>query len=107
MKITISAKKIEDRKEIYQNLGFTLSFYDVNKLNELYSNKKDKLDYKCYALITKKDFFDRKNKKGPIIKEDKVVVNSNGGYVNNLLLLFGGIILLCFFCVQGAILLVK
>ncbi|MGM9881540.1 MAG: hypothetical protein ACI31S_01705 [Bacilli bacterium] len=105
--INISARKIEERKDFYQNLGFTLSFYDVNKLNELYYNKKDKIDYKCYALITKKDFFDRENKKEFTIKEEKIVTNSNGGYVSNLLLLFGGIVLLCFFCVEGAILLVK
>ena len=38
--INISARKIEDRKEFYQKLGFSLSYYDVNKLNILYEGKK-------------------------------------------------------------------
>ena len=43
--INISAKKIEDRKEFYQKLGFTLSYYDVNKLNKLYAGNKNKSLY--------------------------------------------------------------
>lgn len=45
-----------------------------------------------------------KKKKDVIIKD---TTNSNSGYVNSFLLLFGGILLLCYFCVQGAIYLVK
>ncbi len=106
--INISAKKIEDRKEFYQKLGFTLSYYDVNKLNKLYAGNKNKSLYKCYGIMTKKDFFDGMNEsKKNEYSENKMIVSSNSGYVSNLLLLFGGIILLCYFCIEGAIYLVK
>lgn len=106
--INISAKKIEERKEIYQRLGFTLSYYDVNKLNSLYRGEKNKNLYRCYGIMTKKDFFENINiNKKEEYKEDKVIVNSNAGYVSNLLLLLGGVLLLCYFCVEGAIYLVK
>jgi len=107
--INISTSKMEDNKEFYQKLGFTLSYYDVNKLNILFKGKKNKNLYKCYGFMTKKDFFNMinsENKKESDV-EVKVIVNSNSGYVSSLLLLFGGIILLCYFCVQGAIYLVK
>ena len=102
--INISSRKIEDRKEFYQKLGFSLSYYDVNKLNVLYSNVK--IDYRCYGIMTKKDFFDRINDTENKNNED-IVIKDNSGYVYNLFLLFSGIILLCYFCVQGAIYLVK
>ena len=105
--INISARKIEDRKEFYQKLGFSLSYYDVNKLNILYEGKKNKKDYKCYGIMTKKDFFDRLNNKKVDTNCNKEIINYNSGYVYNLFLLFGGILLLCYFCVQGAIYLVK
>jgi hypothetical protein len=42
------------------------------------------------------------------VKEENIkVISSNSGYVNNLLLLFGGIALLCYFCIQGAVFLVR
>ena len=104
--INISSRKIEDRKEFYQKLGFSLSYYDVNKLNILYSNVKNKIDYRCYGIMTKKDFFDRINDTENKNNED-IVIKDNSGYVYNLFLLFSGIILLCYFCVQGAIYLVK
>ena len=104
--INISASKIEDRKEMYQSLGFSLSYYDVNKLNVLYEGKKNKKDYRCYGIMTRKDFFDRLNNKDNDVKSDNRVINSNSGYVYNLFLLFGGIIFLCYLCVQGAIYLV-
>ena len=104
--INISASKIEDRKEMYQKLGFSLSYYDVNKLNVLYSDVKNKMDYRCYGIMTKKDFFDRINDTANKNNED-IVIKDNSGYVYNLFLLFSGIILLCYFCVQGAIYLVK
>lgn len=106
--INISAKNIENRKEFYQNLGFTLSFYDVGKLNVLHSDKKNKMDYRCYGIMTRKDFFNKmKEKKAETSKIEVKGIRSNSGYVNSLLLLFGGIILLCYFCIEGAILLVK
>lgn len=104
--INISSRKIEDRKEFYQKLGFSLSYYDVNKLNVLYSDVKNKIDYRCYGIMTKKDFFDRINDAENKNNED-IVIKDNSGYVYNLFLLFSGIILLCYFCVQGAIYLVK
>ena len=94
--INISASKIEDRKEMYQKLGFSLSYYDVNKLNVLYDGKKNK-----------KDFFDKINNKEDNAEKHDRVINSNSGYVYNLFLLFGSIIFLCYLCVQGAIYLVK
>ena len=58
--------------------------------------------------MTKKDFFDGMNEsKKNEYSENKMIVSSNSGYVSNLLLLFGGIILLCYFCIEGAIYLVK
>ena len=94
--INISASKIEDRKEMYQKLGFSLSYYDVNKLNVLYDGKKNK-----------KDFFDKINNKEDNAEKHDRVINSNSGYVYNLFLLFGSIMFLCYLCVQGAIYLVK
>jgi len=106
--INISGKNIEDNKTFFQDLGFTLSYYDVNKLNDLYEGTKDKKAYKCYGLMTKKDFFDKiKEEKKEEKQENIKVTSSNSGFVSSILLLFGGIILLCYFCVQGAIYLVK
>lgn len=106
--INITASKMEDRKEFYQKLGFSLSYYDVNKLNFLYAGKKNKKDYRCYGIMTKKDFFNcfNEDKKEQLL-ENRKVVSTNSGFVNGMLLLFGGIVLLCYFCVQGAIYLVK
>ena len=97
-------------KSLYHDLGFTLSYYDVNKLNELFSDKKDKIKYRCYGIMTKSDFLNRlmEDKKVEEKKEkDTKVINSNSGFVSNMILLFGGIILLCYLCVEGAIYLVK
>jgi len=106
--INISGKNIEDNKTFFQDLGFTLSYYDVNKLNDLYEGTKDKKAYKCYGLKKKKDFFDKiKEEKKEEKQENIKVTSSNSGFVSSILLLFGGIILLCYFCVQGAIYLVK
>jgi hypothetical protein len=110
-------------------LGFTLSYYDVNKLNELFSDKKDKIKYRCYGIMTKSDFLNRlmEDKKVEEKKEKEEsltkqlyhfagsykylsilsTINSNSGFVSNMILLFGGIILLCYLCVEGAIYLVK
>ena len=102
--INITAKGIEDKKSLYHDLGFTLSYYDVNKLNELFSDKKDKIKYRCYGIMTKSDFLNRLMEDK---KKDTKVINSNSGFVSNMILLFGGIILLCYLCVEGAIYLVK
>ena len=107
--INISGKKLEDNKTFFQDLGFTLSYYDVNTLNTIYSGTKDKKMYKCYGLMTKKDFLESMNESKKEIQNElpKIVTNSNSGFVSSMLLLFGGIILLCYFCVQGAIYLVR
>ena len=105
--INISSKKMEDRRDFYQKLGFSLSYYDVNKLNILYKGMKNKRDYRCYGIMTKKDFFDKINNKEDKAEKHDRVINSNSGYVYNLFLLFGSIMFLCYLCVQGAIYLVK
>lgn len=105
--INISSKKMEDRKDFYQKLGFSLSYYDVNKLNILYKGMKNKRDYRCYGIMTRSDFFDRINNSLDGDKEDLLIVNNSSGYIYDLFLLFGGILLLCYFCVQGAIYLVR
>lgn len=107
--INISGKKLEDNKTFFQDLGFTLSYYDVNTLNTIYSGTKDKKMYKCYGLMTKKDFLESMKESKKEIQNElpKIVTNSNSGFVSSMLLLFGGIILLCYFCVQGAIYLVR
>ena len=65
--------------------------------------------YKCYGLMTKKDFLEsmKENKKDSTSELPSIVTNSNSGFVSSMLLLFGGIILLCYFCIQGAIYLVR
>ena len=107
--INISGKKLEDNKTFFQDLGFTLSYYDVNTLNTIYSGTKYKKMYKCYGLMTKKDFLESMKESKKEIQNElpKIVTNSNSGFVSSMLLLFGGIILLCYFCVQGAIYLVR
>lgn len=105
--INISSKKIEYRRDFYQKLGFSLSYYDVNKLNILYKGMKNKRDYRCYGIMTRSDFFDRINNSFDGDKEDLLIVNNSSGYIYDLFLLFGGILLLCYFCVQGAIYLVR
>jgi len=109
--INISGKNLEENKKFFIELGFTLSYYDVNKLNTLYRGIKDKKDYKCYGIMTKKDFYDKieENQKENIKKTgaEIKIIDSNSGFISNMILLFGGIILLCYFCIEGAILLIK
>ena len=105
--INISSKKMEDRRDFYQKLGFSLSYYDVYKLNILYKGIKNKRDYRCYGIMTRSDFFNRINNSLDGDKEDLLIVNNSSGYIYDLFLLFGGILLLCYFCVQGAIYLVR
>lgn len=106
--INISGKHLEDNKKFFIDLGFTLSYYDVAKLNELYKGVRDKKDYRCYGIMTKNDFINKTKEetKKENIKEVKII-NNNSGFVSSMLLLFGGIALLCYFCVYGAISLVK
>lgn len=106
--INISAERMEDRKEIYQNIGFSLSYYDTNKLNLLYDGKKNKNLYKCYGIMTRSDFLRYINSKNnDNVINNRKIVSSNDGFVYNMLLLFGGVILLCYFCVNAAIYIVK
>ena len=108
--INISGKKLEDNKEYFIDLGFTLSYYDVNKLNTLYAGTKDKRLYKCYGIMTKKDFYSKINEEKKEVSQNTEISKestSNAGFVSSMLLLLFGIALLCFFCVQGAIYLVK
>ena len=108
--INISAKNIEDRKKYYMDLGFSLSYYSVDKLNTLYKEKRDKKAYRCYAVMTKNDFLNIGKKENK--EEEKVVIKtnnkiSNKGFINSMILLFGGIIFLCYLCVKGAIMVIE
>ena len=109
--INISSKNIEKNKKIYTDLGFSLSYYSVDKLNTLYKECADKKAYRCYAVMTKKDFLNINNieEKENIIPTKETIKenNSNKGFINSMLLLFGGIILLCYLCVEGAITVIK
>lgn len=105
--INISSKNIDKNRKIYQKLGFTISYYDVNKLNMIYDGIKDKKLYRTYGIITKNDFLNSLKDDNKISSKNETIVYSNSGFVSNILLLFGGILLLCYFCVQGAIYLVK
>lgn len=105
--INISSKNIDKNRKIYQKLGFTISYYDVNKLNMIYDGIKDKKLYRTYGIITKNDFLNSLKDDNKISSKNETIVYSNSGFVSNVLLLFGGILLLCYFCVQGAIYLVK
>ena len=105
--INISSKNIDKNRKIYQELGFTISYYDVNKLNMIYDGIKDKKLYRTYGIITKNDFLNSLKDDNKISSKNETIVYSNSWFVSNVLLLFGGILLLCYFCVQGAIYLVK
>ena len=105
--INISSKNIDKNRKIYQKLGFTISYYDVNKLNMIYDGIKDKKLYRTYGIITKNDFLNSLKDDNKISSKNETIVYSNSWFVSNVLLLFGGILLLCYFCVQGAIYLVK
>ena len=108
--INISSKNIENRKEHYMNLGFSLSYYSIDKLNTLYRDCSDKKEYRCYAVMTKNDFLNINKKEEKTINFDKEIEkekNSNKGFINSMLLLFFGVILLCYLCVEGAITVIK
>ena len=105
--VNISMANLEKKKKFFLDLGFTLSYFDVKKLNLLYRGYKNKDLYKCYGFMTKKDFENIINSPENNKQEFKKVIKSDDGFVLNITLLLGGIILLCFFCVYGAISLVK
>jgi len=106
--INISGKHLEANKAYFQDLGFTLSYYDVNKLNTLYAGTENKKFYRCYGIMTKTDFINKINEETKQIKCDDIkVINSSSGYISDLLLLIFAISLLCYFCIEGAIYLVR
>lgn len=110
--INISSKNIEKRKELYQDLGFSLSYYSIDKLCKLFENYPNKKSYRCYAFMTKNDFLNlnKEKKPLPLKKENKKEANmelSDNGFASNILLLVGSLILLCYLCVEWAISLIK
>lgn len=105
--VNISMANLEKEKEFFLDLGFTLSYFDIKKLNLLYRGYKNKDLYRCYGFVTKKDFENIISSTDNNSINTKKVIKSDDGFVLNISLLFGGIILLCFFCVYGAISLVK
>lgn len=107
--INISSKGIEKRKEKYLDLGFSLSYYSIDKLNTLYDGYDDKKAYRCYAVMTKKDFLNigkKEVKKETVYKEEKSNT-SNKGFISNMLLLFGGLLFLCYLGIEFAITIVE
>ena len=108
--INISSKNLEERKEYYLDLGFSLSYYSIDKLNNLYKGYRNKKDYRCYAVMTKKDFLNINNKEDnkEIIRAEIVKENtSNKGFISSMFLLFTGIAFLCYLAAEGAITLIK
>lgn len=104
--INITSRNMENNKGVYQKFGFILSYYDVNKINMIYGDIKDKKLYRTYCIMTRNDFFDSLNNDGLSLDFDNTF-NSNDGFISNILLLFIGVLLLCYFCACGAIYLVK
>lgn len=105
--VNISMANLEDNRKYFLDFGFTLSYFDIKKLNTLYRGYKDKSLYRCYGFMTKKDFDNMLSNTEDKKSNMKKVIKSDDGFVLNLFLLFGGIILLCYFCVCGAISLVR
>lgn len=108
--INVSVKNIEERKEYYMNLGFSLSYYSIDKLNALYKGYPDKKAYRCYAFMTKNDFLNINSKEGKVTIEKKEIKkenNYNKGFVNSMLLLLVGITLICYLCIEGFITIIK
>lgn len=111
--INISSKNIEKRKAFYQDLGFSLSYYSIDKLNKLYEDYPNKKAYRCYAFMTKNDFLNINKEEKPtsVDKEEKReeinTSNSDKGFISNILILSGGLILLCYLCIEWAISLIK
>lgn len=106
--INISSDNMDEEMDMYKKFGFVLSKFDINKLNSIYSGINNKGLYRIYGIITKSDFLNSLSNYDEVMSSDKEeVISSNSGFVLDLALLFGGIGLLCFFCIEGAIYLVK
>lgn len=106
--INITSRNLEKSKSFYQKYGFSLSYYDVNKLNNLFNKQKKREEYRCYGFITKNDFLNIKfDDEKDVNKSNIVIKKDDSGFINSMFLLFGGILFLCYLCVQGAISLVK
>lgn len=97
--INFCTRNMACKKEMYKDLELMFLLYDVNKLNVLFNGIKNKIEYKCYGLISKKQFMEMIN-----MKDNN---NSNKGFVSNMLLLSFGLLLLCFFSIEAAIYLVN
>lgn len=105
--INVTSGNMENIMGVLKEFGFVLSSYDVCKINLIYDGTVDKKMYRTYGIMTKSDFLNSLKEVDKVYLKDDKVISSNSGFVSNVLLLFGGIILLCYFCVQGAIYLVK
>lgn len=103
--INITSKNMENNKGVYLKFGFILSYYDVNKINMVYSGILDKKLYRTYCIMTRNDFLDSLNDNTSL--DFNNTFNSNDGFISNILLLFTGVLVLCYFCVCGAIYLVR
>ena len=108
--INISTKNMEEKKEYYTDLGFSLSYYSIDKLNELYNNYDNKKAYRCYAVMTKKDFLNinkKEEKEVTLESSIKDVPKANKGFISNMFLLMLGIALLCYMGIASAIEIIK
>lgn len=105
--INVTSRNMENNMEVLKGFGFVLSSYDVCKINLIYDGLKDKKLYRTYGIMTKSDFLNSLKEEEKFYLKDDKVISSNSGFVSNILLLFSGVLLLCYFCVQGAIYLVK
>ena len=108
--INISTKNMEEKKEYYTSLGFSLSYYSIDKLNELYNNYDNKKAYRCYAVMTKKDFLNinkKEEKEVTLENSIKDVPKANKGFISNMFLLMIGIALLCYMGIASAIEIIK
>ncbi len=111
--VNISSKNIEKRKDLYQDLGFSLSYYSIDKLNKLYEDYPNKKAYRCYAVMTKSDFLNISKEEKTLtidkkeIKEKINIDTSDSGFVSNVLILSGGLILLCYLFAECALSLIK
>ena len=106
--ININAKNMEKKKKVYQDMGFILSYYDINKLSEIFGCIKDKMSYRCYGIMTKSDFLNKMKEQNITVDNSKKIhINSNKGFVSNLLLLFGGIAVLIYICIDGILMFIR
>ena len=58
------------------NLGFSLSYYSIDKLNALYKGYPDKKAYRCYAFMTKNDFLNTNNREMNVDKSN-IIISKN------------------------------